>query len=439
MKKIKIILFLLIGSIAVAQRANKEKLDEYWKTLESHNKFMGNVALFQNGQAKDIRSIGFADLATGKKINADTKFRIGSITKMYTTVLVFQAVEAKKLALTDKLDKWFPTVPNASKITIAQMLQHRSGIHSFTDDREYLAYMTEKKSEADMVAIIAKAPVAFEPDTKADYSNSNFVLLSYILEKAFKKPYADLIAEKIVKPLGLKNTYYGTDMSPSKNEAHSYQYRSGWQKQPETHMSIPSGAGAIVSNVTDMSRFVEALFDGKLISAASLQQMRTIRDGYGMGIFEYNIADKTGYGHNGGIDEFTSMLVYFPEDKITFALTSNGQSYSLNKIAKTTLDWFAGKPVEIPEFKVYAYQNTIDAIEPLVGTYSSTEIPIKITITNDNTTLIAQGEGQMPFALDAEAKNIFRFDTAGIVLEFNPSEKKMILKQGGGVFNFTKQ
>jgi len=439
MKTIKLIALLLVGSIAVAQTPDKAKLDQYWDALESNNKFIGNVALYQDGLPKYVRSIGFADLDGNKKTNADTKFRIGSITKMFTAVLVYQAIEAKKLHLSDKLDKWFPTIPNSSKITIGQMLSHRSGIHNFTDDEVYLSYMTQPKSQAEMLAIIEKPASDFEPDSKSDYSNSNFVLLGYILEKTYKKPYAQLVGEKIAKPLGLKNTYYGGKVNPANNEAYSYKYKNKWEKQPETDMSIPGGAGAIVSNVSDLSRFIEALFAGKLVSEAGLAQMKTIRDDYGMGMFEVKIGGKTGYGHNGGIDEFTSMLAYFPDDKMTFALTSNGKTFSLNKIAGTTLDWYAGKSIEIPEFKVYSYQNTIEELESLVGQYASTEIPIKITITNEGTTLIAQGDGQSSFPLDAEAKNVFRFDTAGIVLEFNPAEKKMMLKQGGGVFTFTKQ
>jgi D-alanyl-D-alanine carboxypeptidase len=439
MKTIKSILLLLIGSLAIAQTPEKTKLDLYWQAIETHDKFTGNTMLSQNGQSKYTKSIGFADLENSKRNTLDTKFRIGSITKMFTTVLVFKAVEDKKLLLSDKLEKWFPQIPNASKITIAQMLSHRSGIHNFTNDDGYQAYMSQPQTQAQMVAVIGKPASDFEPDSKGDYSNSNFVLMTYIVEKTFKKPYADLVQEKIAKPLGLKNTYYGGKVNVASNEAYSYKLASKWEKDAETDMSIPAGAGAIVSNVSDLSRFIEALFDGKLISAASLEQMKTIHDGYGMGMFEVKIGDKTGYGHNGGIDSFTSMLAYFPDDKTTLALTSNGRVFSNSKIAKATLDWFYNKPFEIPEFKIYDYKNTAEALNPLLGTYASPDMPMKITITKDNTTLIAQADGQSSFPLDAADKNIFRFDTAGIVLEFNPTENKMVLKQGGGVFNFTKE
>lgn len=439
MKTIKSIVLLLIGSIAFAQTPDKTKFDQYWQVLETNSKFLGNMALSQNGQVKYAKSIGMADAENKKANTIDTKFRVGSISKMFTTVLIFKAIEEKKLDLSDKLDKWFPTVPNASKITIAHLLSHRSGIHNFTDDAVYETYMLQPHTEAQMVAIIAKPASDFEPDSKADYSNSNFVLLAYIAEKTFKKPYAELLKEKITKPLVLKNTYYGGKINPAKSEAYSYKSQSGWVKDAETDMSIPSGAGAIVSNVADLSRFIEALFDGKLISAANLEKMKTIKDGYGMGLFEVKIADKTGFGHNGGIDSFTSMLAYFPDDKTTLALTSNGRVYSMNKIGKAALEWLNNKPFEIPEFKTYDYKNTTEALDPLLGVYASPDMPMKITITKDNTTLVAQAEGQSSFPLDAADKNIFRFDTAGIILEFSPETKKMVLKQGGGVFNFTKE
>jgi D-alanyl-D-alanine carboxypeptidase len=241
------LLFMLLGGTLLAQTPDRAKIDQYFSTLEANNKFMGTVAFSENGKTMYTKSAGYLDTDSKQKINDNSKFRIGSISKMFTSVLIFKAIEDKKLTLADKLDKWFPTVPNASKITIAHLLSHRSGIHNFTNDEVYETYMTQPKTEAEMLAIIATPPSDFEPDSKADYSNSNFVLLTYIVEKTFKKPYAELVKEKITKPLGLQNTYYGGKISTANNEAFSYRYMSKWEKQPETDMSIPAGAGAIVS------------------------------------------------------------------------------------------------------------------------------------------------------------------------------------------------
>src|SRR5690606_7596170 len=120
----------------------------------------------------------------------------------------------------------------------------------------------------------------FEPGSKAAYSNSNYVLLSYILEDLYKKPYSEILSQKILKPLKLSNTYYGGKTDLGKGEVHSYKFAGVWQKENQTDMSIPVGAGAIVSSLPDLAKFFDALFTGKIISAPSLEKMKTMRDGY---------------------------------------------------------------------------------------------------------------------------------------------------------------
>lgn len=435
--KTKAFLLLLGGLMslsAVSQTLDKAKLDAYFNALETNNKFSGSVSVSKDGKTIYSRSLGFADVQANKKLNETTKFRIGSISKTFTAALIFKAIEEKKLNLTDKLSSYFPTVPNASKITISNLLNHRSGIHNFTDDEDYVSWMTAPKTEAEMVAIIAKANSEFEPDSKADYSNSNYVLLSYILEKAYKKPFKEIFDQKIVKPLGLKNTAFGGKINTANNEAYSYENNI---KTPETDISIPLGAGGIISTPNDLSRFIEALLAGKIISADSVIQMKTIKDGYGMGLFEFPFNDQKSYGHTGGIDGFTSMLSYFPESKITFALTSNSPSFKNNDIAIACLSWVNNEPFEIPEFKTY--NNSTEDLDKYLGSYASANLPFKIVITKNGTTLMAQATGQSAFPLEATEKDKFAFDVAGILLEFNPQQNQMTLKQGGGSFVFTKE
>lgn len=117
-----------------------------------------------------------------------------------------------------------------TSLTVKHLLHHRSGIHNFTDDEDYLTWNTKAKTEKEMVEIIAKAGSDFEPDSRAVYSNSNYVLLTYILEKSFKKPYADLLTEYITRPTGLENTYLGRKINTKNGECNSYlfhQVRAG--------------------------------------------------------------------------------------------------------------------------------------------------------------------------------------------------------------------
>jgi len=429
--------FFITALTAFAQAPDKTKLDQYFAALEANNKFMGSVSISQDGKTVYSKSLGFADAEKGTKNNENTKFRIGSISKTFTTVLIFKAIEENKLKLTDNLSSYYADVPNASKITIANMLNHHSGIHSFTDDQDYTTWMTEPKTEAELLAIIAKSPSEFEAGTKGEYSNSNFVLLSFILQKVYKKPFKTLIEEKITKPLALKNTFYGGKINPANNEAYSYEYSGKWEKSTETEMSVPMGAGAIVSTPNDLSHFIEALFAGKLISMQNLENMKTITDDYGMGMFSFPFNEKTGYGHTGGIDGFSSMLCYFPEDKVSFALICNGNNYTNNSIAIAGLSWIFKETFEIPDLKTITY--TDEELNKYTGTYTTDQMPISFIIAKKNNILTAQATGQNAFPLESSEKNIFKFNPAGITITFNPEAKNFLILQGGSGVTFTKK
>ncbi len=431
---------LLIGTICqfgFAQNFDKAKLDNYFNVLEANNKFMGSVAVSKDGAIIYSKSVGFSDVENNVKANDISKYRIGSITKTFTSVLVLKAMEENKIKLNEKLSKYYPTVINADKITIEDLLYHRSGIHSFTDDEDYVSWSTQPKSKEEMLSIISKGKSEFEPNSKFAYSNANFILLSFILQDIYGKTYADLLQKKIIKPFGLRNTYFGNQIATKKSECYSYSYNKNWVKESETNTSIPMGAGGIVSTPTDLTKFYEALFSGKIISKKSLEQMTTLKDGFGMGIFSLPFYEFNGLGHTGAIDGFSSMLAYFPENKVSFALISNGDNYNNNTISIAVLSAAFNKPYDIPDFKTYKV--TQEEIDTYLGTYITTEMPLKLTITKEGESLIAQATGQQQLPLEAVEKNIFAFDRAGIILVFNTDTKTVVLKQGGGEFTFRKE
>lgn len=432
---------ILILAISVfqgfAQQFDKAKLDAYFDKLEQNDKFMGSVAVSRNGEIVYTRSVGFADVENKLKANVDSKYRIGSISKTFTTVLVMKAVEDKKLELNQTIDKYFPEIKNAEKINVANLLYHRSGIHSFTDDKEYLTWNTQPKTEKELLDIIIKGGSDFEPDSKSVYSNSNFVLLTFIVEKSLGKPYKVLVDELIAKPAGLKNTALGEKIDTGKNECKSYKNVGQWNVEPETDISVPLGAGGIVSTPSDLVKFSNALFGGKLVSKESLEQMQTVNGQYGMGLFKIPFYDKTGFGHTGGIDGFTSVFGHFADGDVSYALTSNGTNFNNNNISIAVLSAVFGKDFDIPDF--IAFKVDAGTLEKYVGVYASTQIPLKITITRNNETLVAQATGQSAFPLEATAADKFKFDQAGVVMEFNAAENSMVLKQGGGVFNYKKE
>ncbi|WP_412467349.1 serine hydrolase domain-containing protein [Pedobacter sp. KLB.chiD] len=438
-KKLTFFIFLTtLVHFSFAQSFDKTRLDAYFDTLGKYNKFMGSIAVAQNGHLIYHRSLGFANVEKQQKANESTIYRIGSISKTFTAALIFKAIDEEKISLNQTILKFFPEIKNAGKITISNLLDHRSGIHDFTDDQEeFLKWHTQPKTEKEMIAIISKGGTHFEPDTQSDYSNSNYLLLSYILEKTFKMPYAQILDKYIAKPIGLKNTFLGKKINSKNNEASSYRYEGDWKMEDETDISIPLGAGGIVSTPTDLVKFGTALFGGKIISQKSLAQMKTVNGKYGMGISAIPFYDKEGFGHSGSIDGFSATFSYFSDGNIAYALTGNGSNFNNNIISLAVLSAVFNKEYRIPDFNTVK-QSTAD-LNKYLGTYASTAIPIKINITKDNSALIAQATGQPALRLTSNGNHEFKFEEAGILLSFHPAENQMTLKQGGKEFKFTRE
>ncbi|MBK0378632.1 serine hydrolase domain-containing protein [Mucilaginibacter segetis] len=437
MKKYLPGLLLLFAAVntAVAQDFDKQKLDSLLDVLAAGNKSTGSLAISKNGQIIYQKATGFIDIRAQKPANVQTKYRIGSISKMFTGVMVFQLIEEGKLSLQTKLSQFYPQIPNADKITIGNMLNHHSGLFNITTDPEFLTYMATPQTHQQMLAKMAAHQPDFEPGTRMAYSNTNFILLGYILEKITGKAYPDLVKQRIINKIGLKNTYYGGKINTANNEALSYNYKGKWDLMPESDMSIPGGAGAMVSTPTDLDRFIEALFAGKLISAASLEQMKTITDNIGMGMFSIPFYENKGYGHNGTIDGFRSTLVYFPDDKLAVAYIKNGGNYEPNDVLIGALSVCFNKPYNLPQF----IQINPAQLDKYIGVYASTQVPLKITVTKNGDVLMAQPAGQPAFVLEpTKTKHRFVFKAAGVVMEFNPDNEQFTLKQGGGEFLFTK-
>ncbi|WP_183562210.1 serine hydrolase domain-containing protein [Mucilaginibacter sp. SP1R1] len=430
------LLFLILQGCTHAQTFDNAKLDSFFVALNTHDQNMGSIAISANGVLVYQNAIGYSQVNKDLKTPAtiETKYRIGSISKMFTATMIFQLINEGKLSFETPLGSYFPQLPNAGKITIGEMLNHRSGLHNFTNDSLYTTYMAVPKSEAEMIAIFARQKPDFEPDAKAEYSNTNFVLLGYIIEKLTGKTYAEELKKRVTSKIGLADTYYGTKANPAKNEAYSYNYTGQWTQMPETDMSIPGGAGAIVSTPADLVKFIDALFAGKLISQASLEVMKTMKDNYGMAMFTIPFNDKKGFGHAGGIDGFSSLLIYFPQEKLAIAYTSNGVRYSTNDVIIGALSIYFNRPFTIPEFRTITLSTT--DLDKYIGKYSSTQVSLKVAITKNNTMLFAQATGQSAFPLEAKGDNKFVY--ADITLQFDPAKNNFSLIQGGVTYLFTK-
>ena len=441
MKKTKIVLsaLLLIISLALnAQSFDKQKLDSLLSIIEENEKGMGSISLFYAGKEVYQKSYGYSDIEKKLENNATTKFRVGSISKTFTATIIMKLIENEKLSLSTNLSNFYPQIKNADKITISHLLQHRSGIASFTNAENYMQWNSEKQTKEQMIDRILSGGVSFDPNEKFEYSNSNYVLLTFIAEDISKKTYSELLQEMITKPCQLKNTFVGGNINVNNNEALSYTRLSEWTLEKETDMSVPLGAGFIISTPSDLNAFLNYLFAGKLVKEETLNQMTTIIDGFGFGLVRVPFYEMTGYGHTGGLDGFQANAFYFPKEKVSIALASNGVAYPLNDIIIGSLSIYFGKEYQLPQFeKTIAL--TTEELDTYLGVYSTNAFPLKLTITKNGNTLIAQGTGQPSFPLECVEKDKFKFDSVRLELEFIPTENRMILKQNGMTFDMKRE
>ena len=428
--------FLFISQFIFSQEYNFDKLNKYFDKLEENNKFMGSVAVSKGDSVIFKRSIGYLDVEMNKKLNSKSKYRIGSISKTFTSVLILKSIEDGKLNIDDTIEKYFPDIPNSDKITIENLLSHRSGIFNFTDSSDYTDYMLEPKSRAELIDIISNFDSSFKPGRRSSYSNSNYVLLTIILERIYSKDYSEILLDKIIKPLRLNSTYYGGVIDTNDNEARSYMYAGKWIKQDETDPSVPLGAGGIVSNPIDLVKFSYLLFSGKILKEESLKKMKKINGQFALGLFGIPFYNKNGFGHTGGIDGFSSVFSAFTDDDIYYALNSNGTNFNNNDISIAVLSEVFEKPYKIPVFSNFEV-NHRDLMK-LIGSYSSKQIPLIIQVSVENNFLIIQATGQPKISLDAIEKNLFKSEIVGAELEFVPDENTFILKQNGAKIKFEK-
>ncbi|MDA3942824.1 MAG: serine hydrolase [Bacteroidetes bacterium] len=438
MKRILCLIVLLGLALGVQSQQTFEsaKADSLLQLLQDNQRWMGAVMLRKNGEIVYQKAIGMSDMESDIPNTTQTRFRIGSQTKTFTAVMILQLVQENKLQLDAPLKDFYPEIPNAAQISIAQLLRHQSGIFNFTNDPDYMTYHTNPLSKADMVEKIAAYQSAFEPGSQTEYSNSNYVLLGFILENITGKNYAENLKKRITEPLGLVNTYYGSKINPDASEAYSYKWEGGtFVPEAETDMQIPHGAGAVVSTVGDLTLFLEALFDGELLDQKHFDEMTRLQDQFGCGLFRTPFYTHEGMGHTGGIDGFSSMMSYFPEEGLSVSFLSNGSRYSNNDVGIALLSNYFGMEYDFPVFILVEIDEEL--LQSYSGLYSSPLVPLKLSIAAKNGQLEGQGSGQPAFPLEAVNDSTFRFDMAGVRIVFQ--NDSLVLYQGGMTFRMGKE
>ena len=424
-----IVSFLFLSIIFSCSNTSKvnnvkyKKIDSFLNKVSNNKIAMGTALVYKNGEVEYRKAYGF------NQQPEPAIYRIGSISKTYTATIIMKLKEQKEISLEDTVKKFIPDIPNSKYITLKHLLQHRSGLVNLTDKKNYRNYFETGLTSNKLLEIIKENGVSFSPDKKYSYSNTGYILLTLIAEKVTGRSFPELVESYIAKPLKLKNTYVFDSNLRRRNEVRSFKKEEKWQPSTNTHHSIPLGSGAIASTSEEVAIFFYNLFNNKILSKESIDEMTTLNDDYGLGLFTLPYKDKVGIGHNGGIDDFRSVALYFKDSDVVFVNLSNASDININKISKFLIASFYKDSYQEPD--LYPSINLpSETLMSYTGTYKSKELPIIIKFFIKENNLYAQAEGQSSFALKAVSKNQFFYDHANIKINFQNDGSSFKFIQG---------
>ena len=321
------------------------------------------------------KGYGLADVELAVPIRPEMVFRVGSVTKQFTAACILRLAEEGRISLSDDLTRYLPDFPTGGRrVTIEQLLTHTSGIHNYTEiPARYPKRLREDWTLPELIGFFRNEPFDFEPGTRWHYDNSGYILLGAILEKVTGRSYADVVADWIFTPLGMKDTRYGSEAPIIPGRAAGYQKGAGGIVNAYyVSMTQAFSAGGIVSTVDDLAMWQAALDAGRILTPESRRRMWspvTLPDGtkthYGFGWGIWNWKGHPVVEHGGRINGFASANMRLPDDRIYVAVLSNclgcAEPRALGLRAASVL---VGQPLDdrptvaLPEAVLDAYAGT---------------------------------------------------------------------------------
>jgi CubicO group peptidase (beta-lactamase class C family) len=422
-----ILSFLLLLSFVSNTQLISIEADSLLNAYHQQDLFTGTVLIAQNGKTVFEKSYGMANREEGITNNSQTQYRIGSISKPFTALIILQLIEKKQLNINDRLSKYIPEIPKADSITIEHLLNHTSGIKSFTSTKPYMQNRMDIKSKEDVITILKAEPFVFSPGSKWQYSNSNYMLLSYIAEKITGKPMAELV-KTFSDKYGLKNT--GMDYDGRKSATKAIGYEAGtftdYQTVADQNISIITGAGGIYSTASDLLKLDNILYTDGIVSNATKQKMFTAGKGdYGWG---WEISDYKGrkeISHTGSIEGFKSVIHRFPESQTTIIFLSNYWNTQGQQISEGLKAIAFGEDFKIPPAKKFVTLSP-DQLKNYEGEYSFKGV-MTMNLKSELGLLLSEIKGQPVVSFKPMTENSFYNKSNNAEIEFTrDSEGKII-------------
>ena len=426
---------------ALDQAALEQKVDELLQAHRNVNDFTGTVLLAKNGKPLVTKSYGFANIEWQIPNTTQTKFRIGSVTKQFTSMMVMQLREQEKVKLEDSVCIFVAPCPETWKpVTIHHLLTHTSGIPTYTAIPAWRDTNMVPKTTEQMVAIFRDLPLEWVPGAKYAYNNSGYFLLGVVIEKVTGKKYEQALQDMILTPIGLKDTGYDWPGTILPQRAAGYEGRGeNIRNAAALDMQQPYAAGSLYSTVLDLLQWEQALYTETLLPEAAKTIMWTpFKNGYAYG---WSIAEPgpNTFGHKriahgGGINGFSSMLIRVPGENVTAIVLSNNSTVNTSLVARDLLAVYYGQPFTMPAIQ------TVASVDPGVFDSYVGEYQIRpdftLTVAREGNRLFAQATGQGRFEVFAESATKFFAKVAPITIVFSKGPDGKVthldLTQAGG-------
>lgn len=410
-------LTIAIAVLAACQAAPEDKtsrrIDEIVSFRVANKEFSGSVLIAKGDDIVFNKSYGLANIEWAVPNTTTTKFRLGSITKQFTAAAILLLEEDGKLNLEDPVRVHWPEAPRAwEKVTIFHLLTHTSGMAPPDE-----AWRFSEGPAEETVGHFRDRPLEFEPGSEFRYSNSGFILLAYLIERISGQSYSDFLQERILTPLGMKDSGVESNGPIVANRASGYaDSENGWVHG--AYLSMPSsiGSGAVYSTTEDLLRWTRGLFGGRLLKANSLEKMLTpFKDDFALGVEVSNENGHKVIRHGGSIEGFNALLAYYPDDEMTLAVLANLEG-AADGLARRLSGFMHGDTVVLPSEKVEINLSDV-ALRKFAGIYELSP-DANWVITFSDGKLTARLGTQPPSNLLAEAPNRFFVPDVDGELEF---------------------
>jgi CubicO group peptidase (beta-lactamase class C family) len=390
--------------------ANKGIQQLMENSIESGGAGMAVIAIHK-GKTVFLGARGMANIELSVKLSPQSAFRIGSITKQFTTAAILLLEEQGKLAIDDPLSKYIDDFPTDNKIvTISQLMSHTSGINNYTNNQETMEKRIQTPVELDdMLTLFAKEPMLFSPGESMQYSNTGYILLGKIIEIVSGQSYKDFIEQRFFKKLNMANSYYG-GRQIIKNRAAGYtQSNDGVVNASLIDMSWPHAAGAIVSTVEDLAIWNLALRSGQVVSSNNYLRMSSptkLLDGsevpYGFGLSGSKLNKYSSIGHGGGIPGFSTASDYYPTEDLFIATFANSDRLDPDTLSVK----IAAKILDINYPKLESTDLPNKTFEKYLGDYHVSKDSVR-TLLLDDGVFYTQRDSGRKFEVQPVSANTF--------------------------------